>query len=100
MRAISSATANSRLFWLRGVSSAFNDICNIMTVAVADAPTVEAAAEAGSSSQPCVDRPPYSGAALEAHVQRSWDYFRSLGSPKWHVAPMVDQVCVCSSTWS
>lgn len=91
MRAIAGATANSGLFWHRGLSLALNELCNIMTVAVADAPTVEAAAHAGSSSQPSVDRPPYSGAALEAHVQRSWDYFKSLGSPKWHVAPMVDQ---------
>jgi hypothetical protein len=95
MRAIASATANSRLLWLRGLSLVLKDVCNIMTVAVADAPTLEAAPQAGSSSQPSVDRPPYAGAALEAHVQRSWDYFKSLGSPKWHVAPMVDQVCTC-----
>lgn len=98
MRAIAGATANSGLFWHRRLSLALNELCNIMTVAVADAPTVEAAAHAGSSSQPSVDRPPYSGAALEAHVQRSWNYFKSLGSPKWHVAPMVDQVCACSNS--
>jgi hypothetical protein len=37
--------------------------------------------------------PPYdTPAALEKHIQRSWAHFRSLGSPKFHVAPMVDQV--------
>lgn len=36
--------------------------------------------------------PPYTTPdALDAHVARAWDYFRSLGSPAWHVAPMVDQ---------
>jgi hypothetical protein len=30
--------------------------------------------------------------ALEAHAERAWAHFRSLGSPAWHVAPMVDQV--------
>lgn len=29
--------------------------------------------------------------ALDAHVERSWEYWRRLGSPRWHVAPMVDQ---------
>ena len=40
-----------------------------------------------------VEGPPYrTPAALEKHIERSWAYFRSLGSPKFHVAPMVDQV--------
>lgn len=30
--------------------------------------------------------------SLKAHVERSWEHFRSLGSPQYHVAPMVDQV--------
>ncbi len=28
-----------------------------------------------------------------AHSQRGWDMFRNWGSPKYFVAPMVDQVC-------
>lgn len=30
--------------------------------------------------------------SLKAHVERAWEHFRSLGSPQYHVAPMVDQV--------
>ena len=26
------------------------------------------------------------------HASKAWDFFRSIGSPKYHVAPMVDQV--------
>lgn len=37
--------------------------------------------------------PPYNdAAALDAHVERAWAHYRRLGSPKWMVAPMVDQV--------
>lgn len=42
------------------------------------------------------------GASLDAangessHSERAWAYWRSLGSPKYHVAPMVDQVRPCS----
>lgn len=32
------------------------------------------------------------GSELDAHVARAWDHFKALGSPKFHVAPMVDQV--------
>ena len=28
----------------------------------------------------------------EQHAERAWAFFRSIGSPKYHVAPMVDQV--------
>ncbi|KAK3236500.1 hypothetical protein CYMTET_53364 [Cymbomonas tetramitiformis] len=28
---------------------------------------------------------------LEAHAASAWEFFRSIGSPKFHVAPMVDQ---------
>eukprot|EP00882_Tetradesmus_deserticola_P015758 GHRQ01016792.1.p1 GENE.GHRQ01016792.1~~GHRQ01016792.1.p1 ORF type:complete len:339 (+),score=106.38 GHRQ01016792.1:225-1241(+) len=94
MRAVAFATANSPLFWCRGWFWAVNGVCesfcNVMTAAAEAAPAA-AAAQPGSSSPASLDSPPYSGAALEAHVQRSWSYFRSLGSPKWHVAPMVDQ---------
>ena len=30
--------------------------------------------------------------AADLHVQQAWDFWRKLGSPKYHVAPMVDQV--------
>lgn len=26
------------------------------------------------------------------HANQAWEFFRSIGSPKYHVAPMVDQV--------
>jgi hypothetical protein len=66
-----------------------------MTVAAAEAdvactPSSTAAADVASTA---AAGPPYTTPeALDAHVERSWAYFRSLGSPKWHVAPMVDQV--------
>ena len=30
--------------------------------------------------------------ATDLHTQQAWDFWRKLGSPKYHVAPMVDQV--------
>lgn len=33
---------------------------------------------------------------LEEHRKRSWDFFRRIGSPQLHVAPMVDQVSTAS----
>ena len=33
---------------------------------------------------------------LEAHRERSWNFFRGIGSPAFHVAPMVDQVGIRS----
>jgi hypothetical protein len=30
--------------------------------------------------------------SLQAHRAKAWEFFRSIGSPKLHVAPMVDQV--------
>lgn len=30
--------------------------------------------------------------AAELHTKRAWDFWRKLDSPKYHVAPMVDQV--------
>ncbi|GAX81381.1 hypothetical protein CEUSTIGMA_g8812.t1 [Chlamydomonas eustigma] len=32
-----------------------------------------------------------SGKQVVAHAERSWAFFKSMGSPKYHVAPMVDQ---------
>lgn len=29
--------------------------------------------------------------ATPERIEASWDFFRKMGSPKWHVAPMVDQ---------
>ena len=29
---------------------------------------------------------------LVPHAAKAWEFFRSIGSPKFHVAPMVDQV--------
>jgi len=34
--------------------------------------------------------------SLEEHRKRSWDFFRRIGSPQLHVAPMVDQVSTAS----
>jgi hypothetical protein len=55
-----------------------------------------AAARGGAAPQPVTAAEllaTISAAAdVESHAERSWAYFRSLGSPKWHVAPMVDQV--------
>lgn len=30
--------------------------------------------------------------SLQAHREKAWQFFRSIGSPQLHVAPMVDQV--------
>ncbi len=30
--------------------------------------------------------------SAELHVKQAWEFWRKLGSPKYHVAPMVDQV--------
>lgn len=62
----------------------------IMTVAVQEAPAAassQAAPNSVAAGLHCND-----ASALQANVQRSWEHFRSLGSPQWHVAPMVDQV--------
>ena len=32
--------------------------------------------------------------AADLHVQQAWDFWRRIGSPKFHVAPMVDQVWI------
>lgn len=61
-----------------------------MTVALTE---TSHALTAGAEEQSVAAGPPYvDQIALDAHVARSWEYFRSLGSPRWHVAPMVDQV--------
>ncbi|GBF92704.1 tRNA-dihydrouridine(16 17) synthase [NAD(P)(+)]-like [Raphidocelis subcapitata] len=56
--------------------------------AVGAAPAANGAAPAAAERPP---PPPYAdAAALDAHVRRAWAHFRSLGSPRLHVAPMVD----------
>lgn len=30
--------------------------------------------------------------ATDLHTQQAWEFWRKIGSPKYHVAPMVDQV--------
>jgi len=63
-----------------------------MTVAVQAEPAV-APVCAEQTAVADTAGPPYTDAqSLAEHVQRSWAYFKKLGSPKWHVAPMVDQV--------
>lgn len=32
------------------------------------------------------------------HAAKAWEFFRKWGSPKYHVAPMVDQVLLSSNT--
>ncbi len=32
------------------------------------------------------------GMELQTHVERAWQHYNRLGAPKFHVAPMVDQV--------
>lgn len=32
--------------------------------------------------------------AADLHVQQAWEFWRRIGSPKFHVAPMVDQVYI------
>ena len=31
---------------------------------------------------------------LDAHVSQAWEWWTNMGAPKYHVAPMVDQVRV------
>jgi tRNA-dihydrouridine synthase 1 len=48
---------------------------------------------AGAAAPPAAaaQQPPFAtAAALDAHVARAWAHFRALGSPRLHVAPMVD----------
>lgn len=46
-----------------------------------------AASKAGSASATSMTLSP-----ADLHVQQAWEFWRKLGSPKYHVAPMVDQV--------
>ncbi|KAF8065442.1 HAP2 [Scenedesmus sp. PABB004] len=67
-----------------------------MTVAAVEVPGLGAAGseEGGPAAVAAALLPtlPFAEpAALEAHAQRAWAYWRALGSPKYHVAPMVDQ---------
>ena len=47
-----------------------------------------ATADDSTSTRPT---PPAPEDATPATKLKSWDFFRSMGSPKYHVAPMVDQ---------
>jgi len=47
-----------------------------------------AAAESDHGDTPVAPTPDL---ATPANKLRSWDFFRSMGNPKYHVAPMVDQ---------
>ena len=48
-----------------------------------------AATDAAAGAPFVVPPPP---ADLDAHVEAAWTWWRGLGAPKLHVAPMVDQV--------
>lgn len=95
--AVTATVSHTKRASLKPLLNRKSSVCNsIMTVAAAEADmactpsSTAAAADDASSTSP---GPPYTTPeALDAHVERSWAYFRSLGSPKWHVAPMVDQV--------
>jgi len=57
------------------------------------APSTAATAAAPAALPPPFANPPppyTSPDALDAHVARAWAYFRALGAPQLHVAPMVD----------
>jgi hypothetical protein len=43
---------------------------------------------------PQASAPAVSPAEDVPHAARAWEFFRSMGSPKFHVAPMVDQVSI------
>ena len=36
--------------------------------------------------------PALSPSDMDAHVAQAWEWWNSIGAPKYHVAPMVDQV--------
>lgn len=68
-----------------------------MTVAAAEAACTAGSTAAAADGEVQQSTGPFSSPeALDAHVERAWAHFRSLGSPQWHVAPMVDQVGCCS----
>lgn len=43
--------------------------------------------------------PATAGDDVVPHAERAWEYWRKLGSPKYHVAPMVDQVWLNDASW-
>lgn len=49
-------------------------------------------ASAGTASVAMSGRRDDTQPSVSAHAERAWDFFRKIGSPKYHVAPMVDQV--------
>ena len=54
----------------------------------------EVALQSPRTSAPADSTPSVSGRSEAA--EKAWEWFRSIGSPQFHVAPMVDQVRVCS----
>lgn len=61
------------------------------SVAAASAALAAAAADAlPAEILARVPAPP--PADLDAHVESAWKWWESIGAPKYHVAPMVDQV--------
>ena len=52
-----------------------------------------------ASTKPAVQKAPFTVPPpppdVDAHVAAAWRWWRGLGAPRLHVAPMVDQVCVC-----
>ena len=54
-------------------------------------PTRERAAALAERARALADLPLMSGAKLDAHVERAWQRWREIGSPRYHCAPMVDQ---------
>jgi tRNA-dihydrouridine synthase 1 len=54
-------------------------------------PTPEQAAALAARARAAADLPLLEGEALDAHVARAWARWRTLGAPRYHCAPMVDQ---------
>ncbi len=61
---------------------------------------VRSMAAASSAAPAPMDAAEPGPGTLEEHRRKSWEFFRSLGSPELHVAPMVDQArhscCGCT----
>jgi hypothetical protein len=72
-----------------------------MTVETADVDRRHLGSTAATAAADQGACPPFTNPeALDAHVEQAWAHFRSLGSPQFHVAPMVDQVRVGQLTSS
>lgn len=62
---------------------------------MADETAPTALPAAVDAQQDAADAPPVastSGRQEVPHAAKAWEFFRRMGSPKYHVAPMVDQV--------